>query len=200
MVLQFDLNRFIGIKTNSMSGDHFIVDLDNTLCDTSRWEIEDPTGFDRADYSRLNLFQNSEDILSKLPGRRVLLSSTRSIERQREKIEFLKLVKYFDKIILVDSSDRDAKLNAIREYLIKNTVLEPKKVFIVGDGVTNEIRAGQILGCSTVHVNIFTTSERSLETLERDVSTSDITIDSLSELPAAILKIKESYKLFPNNE
>jgi FMN phosphatase YigB (HAD superfamily) len=123
-----------------------IFDLDDTLYDTSN--RLDPV---MPNYANMRLYPEALEILRDIPKEKVLVTFGKE-EVQKKKIETLKIEPYFKEIYIFE--DRSRKLEGFRQILEKYNVANPKEVIVIGDRIDTEIRYGNMLGVTTVHLNI----------------------------------------------
>lgn len=90
------------------------------------------------------------DILKKMPHKKILVT-TGYKKLQLAKIKALKIENDFNDIVIDDplSKNRKFKLGIFKEILEKEK-LNPKEIWIIGDSIENEIKAGKQLGMNTV--------------------------------------------------
>jgi FMN phosphatase YigB (HAD superfamily) len=118
-----------------------IWDLDDTLFDT--------TGQLRGSYELLNtisLFPGAREIFTLIPARHALVTKG-DPDIQNRKIDILKIRNLFWKIVVCNTP---LEKHIAFEQLIKELVLEPKQVVVIGNRVDEEIYFGNSIGCITV--------------------------------------------------
>jgi len=93
---------------------------------------------------------NDYDILKKMPHKKILVT-TGYKKLQLAKIKALKIGDDFKEVIIDDplSKNRKYKLGIFKEILEKEK-LRPKDIWVIGDSVENEIKAGKQLGMNTI--------------------------------------------------
>ena len=146
---------------------HLIVDLDDTIAETTRTMQGCHTRLEN-----LVLTKGALKFLLSFPGRRVLLTCG-DPNLQRNKLEHLGINDMFEEIMIVPKqSDKEASLAG---YLKKHYIENPRDVTIVGDRVDAELLYGRSLGCRTVRVQLPGGKYGGASSLEFDIIISSFT-------------------------
>lgn len=125
-------------------------------------------------------FPETHAVLSNLKGIKTLVTMAKNgKDIQNKKIDLLKVRPYFDKIIITESSD--GKKSAFEELLLSYKISSRKEVIVVGDRRDNELRYGNLLGCTSILFNLEGSKYSNLLPKD-DFEVSDFTINSLGEL------------------
>lgn len=121
-----------------------IFDLDDTLYDTSN-RLDEIT----PNFATMKLFPDAQKILESTTIPKVLVTYGNK-DLQEKKIQTLDIRKYFGEIFI--SEDRGEKKDFFRKIIEKYGIEDHKQVVVVGDRIDTEIRFGNMLGCTTVHL------------------------------------------------
>jgi len=102
------------------------------------------------DYNLNITTYNDYNILKKMPHKKILVT-TGYKKLQLAKIKALKIRDDFKDIVIDDplSKNRKYKLGIFKEILEKEK-LRPKEIWVIGDSIENEIKAGKQLGMNTI--------------------------------------------------
>ncbi len=124
-----------------------IIDLDDTLIDTT-------SGLSASSKETKNpcLVCGARDFLDKWQtAADIILLSAGKISRQAEKIEAVNIKDYMQRIALVSSPEGKASVLA---GIVGAFKCEQRSIFVIGDRIDLEIRAGNILECITIRMLI----------------------------------------------
>ena len=123
------------------------------------------------------LFTYSESILKKLKQKYKLGLVTKAgdgIEIRRNEIEASGVLSYFDSVIIDILKTEKQFLECIKEM---KTI--PKETAIVGDRMSREIKAGNLLGCKTFWIQ---QGDRSFDKPTEETGQPNYTINSIKDL------------------
>ena len=122
-----------------------LVDLDDTLCDTTN----DLRG-DITHISELTLLSGARETLSYMKFPKVLVT-TGEKEIQLKKVSSLFLENCFEDIVVCksDGAKRAVFLKCMKRFVVHN----PRNVLVIGNRIDSEIRFGNMLGCTTVLIH-----------------------------------------------
>lgn len=119
---------------------------------------------------------------------RLYLITSGVYERQRRKIQMLKIAHFFDDIV-IDDHERGSTREECFIDLLKRHGLTPKEVMAVGDRVHSEIRIANFLGMTTVQM----VHGRFQSLLPEDnLEVPDFRIQRISELPAILRRVNRA--------
>ncbi|MFA6338510.1 MAG: hypothetical protein WCW87_00390 [Candidatus Paceibacterota bacterium] len=121
-----------------------LIDLDDTLFDTTG-----QLDASHKDILSITLFPYSKILLGKITCPKILISRG-DPEIQNEKIDVLGIRGYFDQIIICGTDEEKEKIfkEKISEYKIDDAL----SVWVIGNRIDTEIRFGNLLGCTTIHL------------------------------------------------
>jgi FMN phosphatase YigB (HAD superfamily) len=124
-----------------------IFDLDDTLFDTTGTLDHTYKGL-----PDIRLFPGVKDILKKMSSLSIpkILATRGDSQMQHKKIDILGVREDFNKIVIcsTDEEKHTAFTSVISDYGIK----DPSLVLVVGNRIDSEIRYGNMLGCTTIHI------------------------------------------------
>lgn len=121
----------------------FVVDLDDTLCNTERDMKGDVT---RLPF--LTLAPGAREFLEEY-GKETVLLSAGIDELQRKKLDILEIYNYFHSVVIVSLPEEKAP--ALKKILVESGV-SPQSAVLIGDRIDQEIKAGNQLGVTTVRM------------------------------------------------
>jgi len=122
-----------------------IFDLDDTTARTTETLQGEPERL-----HHLVLAPGAQEFLEWYSGRKILLTMG-SKPDQENKLEVLQIRPYFHEVVVAEFEvDKVLKLFKI----VRESLLDPAQVAVIGDRVDLEIRWGNCLGCRTVRVKL----------------------------------------------
>lgn len=128
---------------------------ENSIWEISAGElgIEASRVFRSASLRRLEVFQESIDIIENNPDIRMCIVSNGQRVFSEQELRFLELSDYFDFVIF--SSDHGYKKPDSRlfEHALKRLEFEPREVLSLGDTPENDIVPPQELGMKAMHIS-----------------------------------------------
>ena len=143
--------------------------------------------YNSADVENISPFPDVPSTLKQLREEkyRLYLVTSGMHERQRRKIDMLKIRHYFDEI-LIDDHERGSTCEQCFMALIQKHGLAPKEVMTVGDRVHSEIRIANRFGMKTVQM----VHGRFQSVLPEDnLEEPDYRIQKIGELPAILRRL-----------
>jgi FMN phosphatase YigB (HAD superfamily) len=123
----------------------FIVDLDNTLANTTRDLKGDP-----ARLPHLTLAPGVREFLES-HGKETVLLSAGVNEFQKKKLAVLNIEKAFREVVFVLLPQEKTETEIFAQLIKKHKVL-PTAAIVIGDRIDQEIKAGNSIGATTVRV------------------------------------------------
>ncbi len=140
------------------------------------------------DFERLEPFPGVPEMLLNLANDYTLFLLTSGIPAaQQRKVKALNLAPLFKDVLYAPLHQEQAKLHALKS-LCKDYDLKPEQLAVIGDRITNEILAGNQLGCFTLWIQQGECLGIVPETPEE---TPDATTSTILEVPKILAQLKD---------